>query len=76
MSTIMTVDYLCDRYEIPQLQEMMRRLEDDAVRHDIKWHTLSERATLMRELRNNVVEALTIKKVAEITASQAEKAGQ
>lgn len=54
----------------------MRRLEDDAVRHDIKWHTLSERADLMRELRNNVVEALAIKKMASIAVSQAEKAGQ
>ena len=72
----MTVDYFCDKFDIPQLQEVVRHIDEDAVKHDIHWYTISERADLMRQMRNSAVEALTIKKMADIAASKAEKAGQ
>jgi hypothetical protein len=76
METVMTVDFLCDHFDIEGLQEATRAIDRDAVAHDIHWYTISERATTMRTIRNNLIEALTIKKMTNITAAKAEKAGQ
>ena len=77
MSTVaMTVDYFCDKFDIEGLQEVIRHIDRDAVSHDIHWYTISERATMMREMRSNAVEALVIKKETSIMAAKAEKAGQ
>lgn len=72
----MTTDYFLEKFTIEQLQRAIIDIGKDAVAHDIMWYTISERATKMREIRANMVEALTIMKMADIAAEKAEQAGQ
>ena len=72
----MTVDYFCDQFTLEQLQRAVIDIDKDADAHDLKWYTISDRATKMREIRSNMIEALVIKKMTNITAEKAEKAGQ
>jgi len=67
---VLTTEYLLDHFTLQQLQEAIKDIDKDANNHDLTWYTVSDRATKMREIRANLVQALHVKKDVNIAADK------